>query len=240
VSIDTACRYLPRPGDTIPGKSEKWFRLLMYEAWIRELRRFCKSQKTSSFRVIDVGCGPGFLLRSVAGRFPGAELVGIDQSEELLLVAQSRCEKMTALRGDACALPLSSGYADAVFALHVVEHLMHPDGFFAEARRVLRPGGLLIVATPNAQGLGARMMRKRWRGYSDPTHISLHGPSFWEEMISGSGFEIVRQGTTGLSGIPWFDRAPLGLIHWIPIFICGSFPWKLGEAYVSIAIRRPE
>jgi ubiquinone/menaquinone biosynthesis C-methylase UbiE len=238
--IETVSRYLPRPENTIFGKVEKWFRMLSYDIWRRELKSFCKSRQTSIFTVVDVGCGPGFLLWSIESRFPDAELVGIDQSEELLQIARSRCKRMTVLQGDASALPLSSGYADAVFALHVVEHLMHPDGFFAEARRILSPGGLLIVATPNAEGVGARIMSQRWRGYSDPTHVSMHGPSFWQEMIARSGFEIVRQGTTGLSGIPMFDRMPLGLIHWIPSFICGLFPWELGEAYVGVAIRRPD
>jgi ubiquinone/menaquinone biosynthesis C-methylase UbiE len=113
MSIDTACRYMLRPESTISGKAEKWFRLLTFDVWKRVFRSFCKYRKTSSFRVADVGCGPGFLLWSIEGLFPGAKLVAINHGEELLRIARSRCKKMTARREDASAIPLSSGYADA-------------------------------------------------------------------------------------------------------------------------------
>ncbi len=233
-------RYMPRAENTISGKVEKLFRLLAYDVWRRELKRFGRSQETSRIRIVDVGCGPGYLCWCIESWFPGAELIGVDRSEDLLKVAKLRCKRMTALKGDASELPLPDGYADAAFALHVVEHLNQPGQFFAEARRVVRPGGLLVIATPNAEGLGARLMGRRWSGYSDPTHISLHGPSFWLDILGKSGFDVARHGTTGLSGIPLLNSMPLGLIHWIPSFFCGYFPWKLGEAYVCVAIRRPE
>jgi SAM-dependent methyltransferase len=237
---DEARRYLPRAEDTVRGKGEKLFRMLAYDVWRRELSRFGRGQKNARLRVVDVGCGPGFLLGCIERWFPFAELIGVDQSEDLLEVAQSRCKSMTALKGDASRIPLPDGSADAAFALHVVEHLKQPDVFFAEARRVVRPGGLLVVATPNLDGLGSRLMKEKWSGYSDPTHISLHGESFWAEMFDRAGFDIAHRGTTGLSGIPGLRRMPLGLLHWIPTFICGYFPWKLGEACICVGVRRTE
>ena len=147
---------------------------------------------------------------------------------------------MKAFLGDACALPLANRSADVAFALHVVEHLAQPEQFFAEARRVVRPGGLLVIATPNAASLGARIMGRKWIGFSDPTHVSLHRPSYWSELLGQFGFEIARDGTTGLSGIPLLNKMPLGLIHWIPTFFFGYFPWKLGEAYICVATRRQD
>jgi SAM-dependent methyltransferase len=238
--MSDACRYLPPAEGTIAGKAERSFRLLAYNVWKRELKRFFRVRSTGRLRVIDVGCGPGFLLGCLQSWFEDAELTGIDQSEELLNAAKSRCKSMTALKGDATALPLPDGFADAAFALHVVEHLAQPDQFFSEARRVVRPGGLLVIATPNAEGLGARMMGPRWVGYSDPTHVSLHGPTFWKVMLDQSGFEVAREGTTGLSGIPLLNKMPFGLIHWIPSFLYGYFPWRFGEACVFVAIRRRE
>jgi SAM-dependent methyltransferase len=232
--------YMPRAEGTMRGKAENFFRRLQYSIWGRELRRFNANRPVARMRIVDVGCGPGFLLRCFAHWFHGSELTGVDQSQALLDIAQSRCEKMNALIGDACALPLANGSADVAFALHVVEHLRQPGQFFAEARRVVRPGGLLVIATPNAEGLGARIMGRKWRGFSDPTHISLHGPSYWSEMLDESGFKICRHGTTGLSGIPLFNRMPLGLVHWIPSFFFGFFPWKLGEAYICVATRRQD
>jgi SAM-dependent methyltransferase len=238
MSMTRAQLYLPRAEGTLSGSAENLFRRLQYSLWGRELRRFAARHPSSRLRIVDVGCGPGFLLRCFARWFQDAELTGVDQSRALLQIAHSRCEGMKALLGDACALPLADRSADVAFAFHVVEHLAQPGKFFTEARRVVRPGGLLVIATPNAEGLGARIMGPRWRGFSDPTHVSLHGPSYWTDMLNESGFEIERHGTTGLSGIPFFNKMPLGLIHWIPTFFFGFFPWKLGEAYICVATRR--
>lgn len=229
---------MPHRDGTLRGKAEKVFRLLSYDVWRRELKKFRRRDGAQPLRIVDIGCGPGFLLSCLHRWFPGADLIGIDASEELLAVAKSRCNAMRTLKGDASSLPLGDGSADVVFALHVVEHLANPADLFKETCRILRPGGLLIMATPNAEGLGSKLMKQNWQGYSDPTHISLNGPPYWRELLSSTGFDIVKDGTTGLSGIPLFNRMPIGLIHWIPSFFCGYYHWRLGEAYVCAAIRR--
>jgi SAM-dependent methyltransferase len=239
MSTDESCRYMTRKEGTFAGFAQKIFLSLAYNVWRRELKRFVRAQKATHLRVVDVGCGPGVLLGCLQTWFPETELIGIDQSEELLKVAQLRCKGMTAVKGDASALPLPDGFADVVFALHIVEHLIQPSQFFAEARRVVRPGGMFVIATPNAEGLGAKVMGRRWNGYSDPTHVSLHGPSFWRKLLVKSGFDIASHGTTGLTGLPLMNKMPIGLIHWIPCFFWGYFPWKFGEASIYVAIRRP-
>jgi SAM-dependent methyltransferase len=236
--MNDSCRYMPRHADgTIRSRANQLFNRLTYDLWRRELQRFRRTQQNSRLRIVDIGCGPGFLLQCCEAWGFDAELIGVDQSEALLSVAKSRCKGMKALKGDVSSLPLQDQSVDVAFALHVVEHLNEPTVFFAEAHRILRPNGLLVIATPNSEGLGARVMGRRWNGYSDPTHVSLHGPSFWSDLVGESGFRISRHGTTGLTGIPLLNKMPLGLVHWIPSFIFGHFPWRLGEAYICVAVR---
>jgi ubiquinone/menaquinone biosynthesis C-methylase UbiE len=237
--MDTAERYMPHAANTFRGACENLYRRLAYDIWRRELKRFGRRQSQDSLKIADVGCGPGFLLACISKWFPMAELTGIDQSDELLRVARSRCKALRTLRGDASsALPLQERSVDVVFALHVVEHLVEPTKFLKEAYRVLRAGGMLVVATPNLEGLGAKLMKQRWIGYSDPTHVQLHGPQFWQELLQEAGFDIANDGTTGLSGIPWLAKMPLALVHWVPTFIAGYYPWSRGEAYIAVAVRR--
>jgi SAM-dependent methyltransferase len=234
--MDNSRMYMPKPENTLGGKAERLFRRLSYDLWRRELKRYLRSHgDLKRPTIVDVGCGPGFLVNCLENWFPQAEVIGIDSSDELLDVARSRCEKVRFLKGDACSLPIGDGSADVLFILHVIEHLPEPSNFFAEAQRVLRPGGLLVVATPNSEGLGYRLMKQNWQGFSDPTHISLKSISSWRDVVTGSGFKIVRDGTTGLTGIPILNRMPLGLIHWVPTFIFGHFSWQLGEAYICTA-----
>lgn len=233
-----ACLYIPASDKTIKGKAQKVFRTFAYSIWRREVRRFRKRHQASPFTIADIGCGPGFLLTCLRSWFPDADLVGVDSDPRLLAIAKERCRSIRTIQADATFTKLESQSVNVLFALHIVEHLERPQDFFLEACRVLRPGGLLVIATPNADGLAARLLKNKWSGYSDPTHIALNGPKFWRSLMLDSGFEIRNDGTTGLSGLPLLNRMPLGLLHWIPTFFFGFYPWSHGEAYICTAIAR--
>jgi SAM-dependent methyltransferase len=87
--------------------------------------------------LVDVGCGPGNVLRHVAGRF--RRPLGVDLCVPMLERAARDGHRV--LAGDAYRLPLKDGIADAVTAFSFLHHLAEPDRFLAEAARVLKPGG---------------------------------------------------------------------------------------------------
>jgi SAM-dependent methyltransferase len=90
--------------------------------------------------VLDVGCGEGELARHL----PEGGWLGLDSSAEML----ARAPQPT-VRGDACALPFQDESFGSVALLYVLYHLPEPVRALAEARRVLRPGGLVVVAAPS-------------------------------------------------------------------------------------------
>jgi SAM-dependent methyltransferase len=99
--------------------------------------------------VIDVGCGDGSALAVAAGQNPAHRFAGIDWSASAL--GQARALGLTVLRGGVAApgLPVADGVADVVIMSELIEHLVDPDAAVAEVRRVLRPGGSLLLSTPN-------------------------------------------------------------------------------------------
>ena len=108
-------------------------------------------------RILEVGCGTAALAAAFAAR--GAEVVASDVSLRWLVLAQKRLGDAHA--GDvelvACAaeaLPFPDESFDVVAATDVIEHVEDPRRFVAESSRVLRPGGLLFLATPNRYSLG--------------------------------------------------------------------------------------
>lgn len=117
---------------------------------------------TADDRVVDVGCGPGAAVREAVRH--GAAATGVDPSPESLAVARwmsarGHADKATWLEGRAEDLPLPDGCATVVWAVSSAHHWADRSAGFAEARRVLRPGGRLLIAErlvkPGARGLAA-------------------------------------------------------------------------------------
>lgn len=112
-------------------------------------------------RVLDVGCGTGFLLEQLAGR--GYRGIGVDLSPESVEHANRRlaeigaADRLTAVVGSAYEPP--EGPFDLIALTDVLEHLEDPRRCLTALRAQLAPGGLLVISTPNRRSLpGAR----RW------------------------------------------------------------------------------
>jgi ubiquinone/menaquinone biosynthesis C-methylase UbiE len=111
-----------------------------------------------SDRVLEVGCGGGNVLERVA-----AHRVGLDLSPWILAKARARLGGAAQLvRGDAQALPFADGAFDRVFCSEVLEHLLEPEAALAEMRRVVAPGGWVVVSVPN-EALINRVKRAGFR-----------------------------------------------------------------------------
>lgn len=228
-------RYLPPPRGTLRRTYHELYIRLTYDIWRRQLRHFAHWSAQDSIHVLECGSGPGFLLKFLERWFPKANLFGLDIDTQLINEARAQSLRAHFVQASAMEIPHSDATFDLVIALHLVEHLPQPARFFVEARRVLRREGLLVIATPNPIGIGARILGKRWAGWRDASHVSLNPPAYWRELIRDNGFVILRDGTTGLSGIPIFRTLPLAPLNWGPLFLFGFFPWICGEAYVCIA-----
>ncbi|HUZ54671.1 MAG TPA: methyltransferase domain-containing protein [Streptosporangiaceae bacterium] len=99
-------------------------------------------------RILDVGCGDGFATSVAARRNDAHHFAGLDWSVPSL--AQASARGMTVLlAGLDAPLPVRSGSVDVVIMSEVIEHLVDTDSAVEEAYRVLRPGGSLLLSTPN-------------------------------------------------------------------------------------------
>lgn len=94
--------------------------------------------------LLDAGCGTGrkFLYRR---RLPSVRVLGLDISPH----ARDNANVDSQVRGNLEALPLPDASFDIVLSTHVAEHLAQPETAFGEMARVLRPGGRLLLLTPN-------------------------------------------------------------------------------------------
>lgn len=102
--------------------------------------------------VLEIGCGTGYTLKALHNALPDAHLTGTDLFEEGLDVARGRWPSLRLMQADARALPFGCEF-DLVGAFDVLEHIDDDAAVLAELRRVVRPGGGVIVTVPQHQWL---------------------------------------------------------------------------------------
>lgn len=98
-------------------------------------------------RLVDVGAGDGWITAQAALRVGAAEAVAVDVAAPPPLAPLARPVEHVAVPAGA-PLPFADGTADTVLCLETIEHLLDPDALLAELRRLLVPGGQLVLSTP--------------------------------------------------------------------------------------------
>jgi len=207
-----------------------------YRVWRRKLIRKASFRPRDRRVFLELGSGPGFFLARLRAWFPESLVIGSDIHPDCACRAAAEAPGAVLVRSDAQEIPFRNGVLDLVSALQVVEHTAAPDRFFDEARRVLKPSGILLVSTPNPTGIGARLRKHKWQGIRHD-HVSLRPPDEWRDAAVKAGFRVLDMGTTGLTGIPVLKVPPFSLLNWIPMALFGYFPWRSGESLMMICAK---
>ncbi|MGW7298293.1 methyltransferase domain-containing protein [Streptomyces sp. NPDC054829] len=176
------------------------------------------TEKTPS-TILDIGCGDGSAAAVAAPLLKGHRIIGVDWSQDALRRARTRLA-LTPVRGELTGggLPFKDESADAVLFSEVVEHLVDPDAALDEIRRVLRPGGHLMLSTPNLAAwynralllagvqpvfseVSLRAIHGR-PGKEVVGHLRLYTARALKEFVAASGFEVVRLAGAPFHGVP--------------------------------------
>ena len=156
--------------------------------------------------LLDVGCGSGdWLLRM---QELGWAVQGLDFDEAAVQTARSR--GLTIRSGGLQAQQYATASFDVVTLNHVIEHLPDALATLTECRRILRPGGVLVLYTPNSTSLGHAVFRSNWRGLEPPRHLNIFGPRSIVTLLRQAGFEDC-QVTTANSEFYWKQSLALFL-----------------------------
>jgi ubiquinone/menaquinone biosynthesis C-methylase UbiE len=153
---------------------------------------FATLRLASPRHVLDIGCGTGILTARMAGELPDAQVVGCDFSMGMLEQAADRSAHPAWVQGDALHLPLRDGSVDAATSTESFHWFPDPDGALTELARVIRPGGLLLVAMVHPRSrLATRWVTTSSRLLGQPGRWSTKDEM--EARVAGAGFEVVSQ-----------------------------------------------
>jgi SAM-dependent methyltransferase len=185
-------------------------------------------------RLLDIGCAYGPFL--VAAKEAGFSPVGLDPAED----AAAYVRETLGLEAHQGYFPHTGvsalggeGRFDVVTLWYVIEHFREPRRVLAEARRLLKPGGVLAFSTPSFSGVSGRKNRKDFLEKSPPDHWTIWNPQRCGKLLRDSGFRLRKIRITGRHP----ERFPLlgpfarsgGPLHAVLLLLSGVF--RLGDTF---------
>jgi arsenite methyltransferase len=182
--------------------------------------------------VLDIGSGPGLLAYEMAADVgPGGSVLGIDPSESMLAIARRReyganSAPVTLRAGDACALAFANDRFDAAVATQVYEYVADMPAALAEAYRVLRPGGRLLILDTDWDSIvwhsNDRERMQRVLTAWDEHLVDPYLPRRLTGLLEGAGFAVTQRMTHPLLNAGYHEHTfSAGLIDLIASFVPG-------------------
>lgn len=144
---------------------------------------------TSCGRLLEIGSGNGEYLKRMQDL--GWHGLGIEPDEAAAAIARDRYG-VRVIAGSLDEAGLEDGSFQAIVMNHVLEHVPDPFRALQDCRRLLVPGGCLIIVTPNPAGLGHRLFNKSWANLDPPRHLHLFHPKALRSAVGQAGFESIH------------------------------------------------
>lgn len=144
-------------------------------------------------RLLDIGCGIGGFLEQMSDL--GWETEGLDTDPKVVQICRS--SGLAVREGTLESQDYPDDYFDAVTMKHVIEHIHDPISLLKECKRILKPGGKLVILTPNFESLGHKIFRSQWLGLDVSRHLVLFTANTLSEAIQKGGLKVAILSTTG-------------------------------------------
>ena len=173
----------------VAGEYDRRYVEILFDGLERALLDFIG--RDAGARVLEVGCGTGHWLALLQGR--GLAVAGLDASAGMLERARARAPGAVLKQGHADRIPWEDGSFDRLLCVNAFHHFDDKDGFIAEARRVLRAaGGLMIIGLDPHAGLDRWCIYDYFEGTLDIDRRRYLPTARVEELMRAAGFSECR------------------------------------------------
>lgn len=187
-------RYYPRADfniDDFRAEEEKEG----FQAWLIGARSEAFRHVPRNVRVLDIGCGFGRSLAYHQNR--GCEAFGMEADGNVQAIA--RRYGLNIRQGIFDGTQFESDCFDYVTLDQVAEHVTDPGALMRGISRVLKPGGRLVITTPNAGSFSARLFGRRWLHWHTPYHIQFYTRRSLQLVAEAAGLKLVSASTVTAS-----------------------------------------
>jgi SAM-dependent methyltransferase len=167
---------------------------LVQDALVERARALEDGASAGPPRVLDLGCGRGYITALVRDRFPQAEISALDVSLSAIEAAAGRFPGIDFIVADAFDPPYRAGYFDLVICNNLWEHVPNPLHLLTKISRVLAPGGYVVISTPSRYRLGniVRVLTGRAVNLISKLHVTEYSVGQVKEQLRHGGFDVVR------------------------------------------------
>lgn len=140
--------------------------------------------------VLDAGCGQGKALKPLQQRFQATQVIGVDVDAHALVAARAEVARhgleAEFIEADCASIPLPGASVDLVFCHQTLHHLVRQEETLKEFHRLLKPGGVLLLAESTKAYIHSWVIRLFFR---HPMHVQHTAPEYLE-MVRHAGFEF--------------------------------------------------
>lgn len=179
--------------------------------------------------VVDAGSGEGYgaaMLRRAGAR----HVIALEYDEQAASHSSQRYPEVRTLRANLDALPLANATVDAVVTMQVIEHLWDLSRFLRQCRRVLRPGGVIVAATPNRLTFSPGLQRHERP--TNPFHVEEFDAEQVELMLRRAGFAAVE-----VTGVHHGPNIPDGFVErQVAAALADEWPTSLVRQVAAVTV----
>jgi SAM-dependent methyltransferase len=162
----------------------------LYLATYRRRMRVVRRHFARPGRVLDVGCAAGYFLEVM--RSEGWRITGLEPSDAIRPEAEKRLGRESVRAGLLGQVPFAPGSFELVTLWDVLEHVPDVVAALREVRRLLAPGGKLLIETQDVESLAARLLGRRWQHYKHAEHIYHFHARTLADALGRAGFRVLE------------------------------------------------